>query len=290
MIVIILDFVFGSILEYAYFKQKNGRLYRITNTIENIESEVLIFGSSRAVQHYDPKVIQSKIDMSVYNAGLDGQSILFHQTILAAILTRYKPKLIVLDLFEYMDFREGTKPYERLSVLLPYYNKYPDVFNILEKRSYFERIKLFSRSYPYNSLALRIIEGNLSFFKSDKTENGFIPKAGYFQQPLNKEIKSDQIYDIEKVQYFYDFVNTCKQYDIPLYIVISPRYIDCDNCFYFSEKICKNVGVEIHDFSTSELFLSHIEYFQNESHLNVEGAKVYSELIGMKLNEFYKNH
>ncbi len=288
VLVLSIDFVLGHLMEYFYFKQKKGKSYRITNVLENVKSDILIFGSSRAAQHYDPDIIEQMTGLSTYNVGLDNQSIVYHKAILDVIFTRYQPKLIVLELYEGMDFELGTNQYDKLSVLLPYCNKYPSIKKVVEQRSYFEKIKLFSKSYPYNSLLLRIIEGNIEFTNIDKSNNGFLPKIGCWNLPIKAFIQAKINYDESKVRFFYDFVNVCKEKKIPLFVVISPNYEKCEGCFSFSQKICDTIKVNLHNYSSDSLFVSNNKYFKNPSHLNSEGAKVYSEFISLKLIDWLK--
>lgn len=288
VLVVSIDIALGHLLEYLYFKQKKGKSYRITNVLENVKSDILIFGSSRAAQHYDPDIIEKMTGLSTFNVGLDAQSIIYHKAILDVILTRYHPKVIVLELVEEMDFSFGTIQYDRLSVLLPYVKKYSSIKNIVQQRSYFEKIKLFSKSYPYNSLLLRIIEGNIGFTNIDKSNNGFLPKSGSWNLPIKAFIQAEINYDEGKVRFFYDFVNVCKEKNIPLFVVISPKYEKCEGCFSFSQKICDSIKVNLHNYSSDSLFLSNNKYFKNPSHLNSEGAKVYSELISFKLIDWLK--
>jgi hypothetical protein len=287
-IVFLTDTCLGFLLENLYFNQSKGKLFRISNVLESVKTDVLIFGSSRAVHHYNPTIIQRELGLSTFNAGLDGQSIIFHKTVLDVITSRYKPKLIVLELYQGMDFSFGNNQNDRLSVLLPYSNKYPEVKKSVQMKSYFERIKMISKTYPYNSLLLRIIEGNFNLANSDKANNGFITNEVYWSNSIKKVNELQDDYDQDKVKYFYDFVNICKKKNIPLFVVISPKFENCDNCFSFSKKICDNAGLQLHDFSSENIFISDKNNFEDPSHLNKKGAKIYSEFISLKLKEFMK--
>ena len=93
----------------------------------------------------------------------------------------------------------------------------------------------------------------------------------------------------ELIKYFYDFVNLCRENDIALYVVISPKYVMCDNCSSFSHEICNKVKVELHDFSSENLFLSNKHYFGDPAHLNFKGSRLYSKFIGSELLDFYND-
>ncbi len=288
VLVVFIDSALGRFMEFSYFKQKKGKGYRITNVLENVKSDILIFGSSRAAAHYDPSIIEKATGLSTYNLGLGGQSIMYHKAILDVILKRYKPKLILLELYEGMDFESGMTPYDRLSVLLPYCNKYPSIKKVVEQRSYFESLKLLSKLYPYNSLLLRIIEGNLGYLKTDDTDNGFIPAIGYWNFPIKEKTQTQTNYNEDHVRLFYDFVNVCKQNDISLFVVISPIYQKSKDHFSFSQQICDSAKVHLHNYSSESVYISNNKFFQNIDHLNAEGAKVYSEFISLKLNDWLK--
>jgi len=289
ILVISIDIILGNIIENFFYKQVKGKSYRIKNVLENVTSDILILGSSRAVQHYDPSIIQQKTGLTTYNAGLDGQSIIYQKAILDIILHRYTPKVIVLELYEIMDFPKNNIPYDRLSVLLPYVNKYPVLNNVINKRSFFEKYKRLSKTYPYNSLLLRIIEGNLALTKTGTSSTGFIPKEGIWELPIKKKESTNFDYDNEKVQFYYDIINSCKEREIPLFVVISPKYEDCVDCFSFSQKISDMTNTQLNNYSKESLFISNNKYFENPSHLNSDGAKIYSNFFGDKLNDWIKS-
>lgn len=284
----LLDFSLGFVLETLFINQSSGKFFRISKVLKNVNSDILIFGSSRAVHHYDPDIIERELGFSTFNAGLDGQSIIYHKTIFDAVISRYKPKIVVLELYESMDFSFGDNQFDRLSVLLPYINKYPEIKKNVQKRSYFEKLKMLSNTYPYNSLILRIIEGNLNFTNFDKSSNGFIANDRNWTHPPKKINDFQADYDDKKVKYFYDFVNKCKANKIPLFVVISPIFQHCENCFLFSKEICDKAGVKLHDFSSEITFLSNVNYFENPTHLNIDGAQIYSEFISKQLKNYLK--
>ena len=96
-IIFLLDFSIGQILRYFYFKSECGRQYRATYAIEKTTADVLIFGSSRAYHHYIPPLIENKLKQSCYNTGSPGQYLLYNYATLKAVLKRYTPKIIILD-------------------------------------------------------------------------------------------------------------------------------------------------------------------------------------------------
>ena len=164
IIVFLLDFATGSILKYLYYKQDSGLLYRTTYAIDSTKADVLIFGASRANHHYYPGAFEKRLHMSCYNAGRDGNDIFYHYAILQGVLKRYTPKIAILD-FAREEFFKNQESYDRLSSLLPYYDRHPEMRSIIQLKSPYEKYKLLSKIYPYNSLIFTIAVGNTGFNK-----------------------------------------------------------------------------------------------------------------------------
>ena len=159
LLIFAIDYCVGQLLSYFYFKQKSGVDYRTTYSINITKEDILIFGSSRANHHYHPHIFKSRLHMSYYNAGRDGTSIIYHYALLKGVLKRYSPKIIILDILN-KEFQKNADSYEKISPLLPYYNSHPEIRSIVQLRSRYEKHKLFSKIYPFNSAVLKIAMGN----------------------------------------------------------------------------------------------------------------------------------
>src|SRR5689334_10740304 len=148
--VIVLDFVIGTVLDTFYFRQTSGEGYHTTYSMDKTNAGLLIFGSSTAIHNYVPEVFNKKLNISTYNVGRDGISIFYDYAVLKATLKRYSPRAIILN-FDPQEFKEDQESYDRLSCLLPYYKKHPEIRSIVELKSPWEKFKLLSHIYPYNS-------------------------------------------------------------------------------------------------------------------------------------------
>lgn len=279
LIVITLDFSIGKGLEYFYFKQSSGFQYRTTYSIENADDEVLVFGSSRANHHYKPSVIEEELGVSCYNTGRDGNFIFYQTAVLKSVLERYKPKLILYDFTG--DFSNNQEDYDRLSSLLPYYKNHSEIRDIVNLRSNFEPFKNLSKIYPYNSTLGNIVKGNLLSKDIDESINkGYVPLYGKWEGTL-KENVSNKPYDIDpnKIKIFTEFLDLCKQNNIPVVVLVSPIFYKYERNFSIElcEKICSEAKVPFFDFTRDKYYLSAPYLFDDPDHLNDEGAKVYSK-------------
>lgn len=281
-IVFLLDFLTGSGLKYFYFKQSSGLLYRTTYAMDSTKAEILIFGSSTANHHYYPGAFADRLRMSVYNTGRDGNSIFYHYSVLQSILKRYSPKIAILD-FNMGEFRFDQKSYDRLSSLLPYYEDHPEIRSVIDLKSTFEKYKLLSKIYPFNSQIFTIAVGNTAYNKkriSIIDENGYVPLSQIWTGGMTYNYsKPDYKTDSNKIFFFKSFIEDCLSHGVKLYIVNSPRLIKysySDTSIAIAKKIAKQNKIPFYEFSNDQDIFNHPDIFADTTHLNDSGAKIYS--------------
>lgn len=281
---ILFDFIAGNVLEHFYFTQKKGKLYNITVALEKQTSEVLIFGSSRAMHHYNPHIITDSLGLSCFNAGYDSEGILYANAMLDAILERYIPKVIILDVLP-VEFSESTVSYDLLYLLNPYVKKHPVLWNTLSLKSRFEKIKHLSSIYPYNSMLARIIIGNLSIKTKDESDSGFTALNGIWNGELKPTIFSEKSLDPNKLNVFNAFCQKCLKNKIKLYVVISPLYQLVEN-ESSTEKYLNSAQAKYNfyliNLSKSKNYLTN-KYWKDEEHLNAKGADKFSKDIAYRI-------
>ena len=279
LIIIILDYLIGNILRHFYFKQESGVEYRTTYSLEKTTDSLLIFGSSRANHHYQPDIFEKRLNLSCYNVGEDGNTIFNDYADLRCILKRYSPKIIILD-FKEQEFIKDQQSYDELSSLLPYYKTHPEIRSIIELRSPYERLKLLSSIYPYNSLLLPIAAGNAKFNKKKRGDiKGYVPLTQTWNGPIEIDtIANKYKIDSRKIKYYESFIQNCIDLKIKLYICCSPYFIKSSHDEYSIElgkQIAGKYKIKFFDYSGNSFFLNS-DFFANITHLNDEGAKIFS--------------
>lgn len=289
LIIVISDKVIGFVLYELYFNQKSGSSYSLNYSLNESTADILIFGNSRAQHHYDTRIISSGLDMSCFNAGQDGgHSILLPYAQIMIITNRYSPKIIVLE-YTPEGLAYSEKAYDKLSILLPYY-KYIEIRPLILLRGPYERIKLMSSIYPFNSDLINIIKFNTDY-KKDRKQNydGYIP----LKKVMKTELAVNQFEDFTKsildtnlVAAFEGIINMCKENDISLFIVNSPRFHkenkseihQSASSLKFHEIIKRN-NVNYLDFSHDSAFIGKYEWFQDQAHLNEVGVGIFSNMV-----------
>jgi hypothetical protein len=283
LIIFTLDFAIGKLISNLYFKQKTGRQYRATYSIEKTNEAILIFGSSRAYHHYIPSVIEDKLKKSSYNTGSPGQYTVYNYAVLKSVLKRYSPQIILLDISP-GEFGIGSETYDRLSFLLPYYQKHEEIRPIVNLRSPYERIKVLSSIYPFNSSLLMILGGNSAYFiKKNIDQKGYKPLLETLNQPIEPDTTySTYSLDNNKVNSYEKFIKDCIDKNIKLFVFISPTFIKSKNSEYsvvVAKEIAKRNNIAFFDYSNDTTFTNNPKLFADIGHLNETGSKVFSNLI-----------
>jgi hypothetical protein len=283
MILFVLDYSLGSLFRYLYFKQESGELYRITYCIEKTNEDILVIGSSRANHHYHPDVFEKRLSLSFYNTGVDGEHIFYQAAILRGVLKRYAPKIVLLD-FVQAEFDKDRASYDRLSSLLPYYYDHPEIRSILNLKSPYEKYKMLSKLYPYNSEIFQILLGETDYKKLKHEDiKGYIPRQELWDESIKTMVyRENYTLDSNKVKIFESMIKDCTSAGSKLYIVCSPYFFDAKNQEYsirLGKEIAKKYNIDFFDFSDNPVFTKNANLFADFAHLNDNGAKLFSEMV-----------
>ncbi len=281
-IVFILDFSIGHILRYYFYKQEVGRLSRAIYAIDKTTADVLIFGSSTAYHHYNPQVVKERLKQSCYNAGSPGQGILFDEAVLKAVLKRYTPKLVILDV-NLREFKAGKDYYDRLSFLLPFYKDHEELRPIVDLKSPLEKFKLLSSIYAYNSTFLIIAGGNSEYFKKRNSDvEGYKPLTRVWDKPMKDYDMYDYPMDSTKIAIFKSFIADCRHAGTKLVIICSPSYKKFHQTEYSIvkvEQIAKEQNIGFINFVNDTSFTNHRDYFDDDAHLNAHGSEIFTNIV-----------
>ncbi|MFT3680256.1 MAG: SGNH/GDSL hydrolase family protein [Ferruginibacter sp.] len=282
LIIWIVDFTAGALLRHFYFKQKTGWDYNTLYSIEKADADVLIFGSSKGVRQYHPEVFEKRLNMSYYNTSREGFFMLYYEAVLRCVLKRHTPKLVVLDI-RTNEFLDSKQNYDKLSVLLPFYRDHPEIRPILDLRGKYERLKLISSIYPFNSLLFKIAANN--GFKKEEREviKGYERYDEIWKKPI-KPAKNYETYTLDSnfVRSYENFIDACKEKNINLVIVTTPYLNMLDRVsptVTLAKEIAQKKQVMFIDYSHEPSLVNRRELFFDPIHLNNEGAKIMSNMI-----------
>lgn len=278
------DLGFGVIMDDLYFKQGRSYLYGI----EEAKEDILILGSSRAMHHYVPSIMEDSLQLTCFNFGSGGQNIYYHYAILKSALMRYKPKLIILELGDIDFYNTPGWNTEKLSIINPAYFKYVETDEVIDLKGKTEKVKLFSSFYRYNGEVIRTINyalfhGNTYFKKDNK---GYFPLQGEWKEELALEEKESQDIDIQKIDYLRRCIELCKDKRVKIIMCISPSFVDKeeDNRLLL-HNIANEYNISFFNYEQNSYFLNHNKLFRDPGHLNYKGAEIYTKMIIADINK-----
>ena len=141
---------------------------------DNLETDLVFLGSSRARHHYVPSIFKDTLRMLSFNCGLDGNGIVSMYGIYKILSSRKSPRVVVYDLHELFDIQTNDNSKYLASLKMAYDHDCID--SIFWDISPNERIKMRSNLYRYNSMLLPILS---DYFSPHETYNyGYSPLKG----------------------------------------------------------------------------------------------------------------
>ncbi len=281
-IIICIDIGFGLFMDYLNANAKGGGVAKRYYIAKKSNEDILLFGSSRMSHHYVPKIIEDSLGMTCYNCGEDGNGIILSYGFLEMILKRYRPKIIIYDVYRFDIFKDDNMKY--ISYLKPYCSD-KQVMDVIVSVDPNEKIKLISNLYRYNSLCIRCIGANLKPSVNDK---GYIPFKGSMKTV--PEIEENEFFEVDSLKYTYftKLIEACKANDIKLICVLSPRYRGdlFSEQYKVIEDLCKIHDVPFWNFYGDEEFCNNLELFKDRTHLNNNGAELFTYKIVSEIKLF----
>ena len=291
VLVALVDFVIGSLVEYLYFNQGNNWYTATTYVVNEAEEDILVFGSSRANHHYVPDILTDATGLSCYNAGCDGQSLFYDYALFRSVLSRRKPEKVILDLGRTSLYHDQAN-YDRLSHLYPYYGNNDGLSSVVDLKGKSGRLTRLSKLYTYNSTILVILKS----FVSPRTDyKGYIPYPGdptmdpatvsydsLWLGVYDESIRGMRI-DENKVNILNSFVEDALDAGVDLYVIDSP--------YFFLQKDSNNISLSTisdiltghnltyYNFANNEEFTLQTGLFGDETHMNHFGAEKFSRVV-----------
>lgn len=273
--------VCDAITTYA-FHQKNTRKFVVWNDIVhgNIDADLIIMGNSRAYSQYSPQIIDSILETSSYNIGIDGSA--FNRQYERYHIYRHynnkKPKYIIQNIeFFTLGYTIG---YER-EQFMPYL-MYP----------YFRKRIQEVEPFSFGELYIPMYRYYVNNFYDNYTKFDYVVHKGYNGednewdgskmmevQPFEGEVDSNSL------QMFINYIEETKSEEIDLIFVFAPLYVEVvnkvqniDDIHKIFYELSEKYDIPILDYETCWISQD-TTYFQNATHLNKRGAELFSTIL-----------
>ena len=288
-ILVCVDFISGYFFDFLHRHAKGGSTAQNEYIANGMKDEVVIFGSSRSVHHYNPYILADSLGVSVYNCGEKGNGAILSYGRFKMMTSRYKPQLIVYEVTPGYDYFVWD-PYKKyLGNLRQYYDKpgIKEIFNTFDDD--LSPIRMQSRMYRNNSRLIQEVFDNLVYRDNNR---GYMPLYGSIYDPnAGGNVKREYVIDTLKLQCMETLFKEIQADNIPIVMAISPVYRNAEGPEMYEEayRISKEYNIPVVDYRDFEPISSDSSYFQDGVHMNTKGAELFSSLIASDLKHFLKN-
>jgi hypothetical protein len=287
---ILCDWIVGMFAKMLFYSQKSGKYARLTYIVKTDTSDIVILGSSHAMAHFIPEVIQDSLHGPTFNYGTNGQKLLFSRAIYEIRERRSKPKMIILNVDADWFFDKHNQQ-DRMSDLFPYYGDAGDIIfrDFSGKDRFVGHLKFLSRTFPYNSTIVHVIKYKL---KPQYDFKGYEPLYGAVDSlqlalKINTEAGAGDVKlpqpDDDLVDLFTQFIDDINKNHIRLFVIFSPDLVKPDYSErYMDQKIkaiCDSKSTPTVDFSNSVFFNNKRLLFHDFGHLNDSGARIFTGML-----------
>lgn len=290
------DLTIGAVSDKIMHKLPNfsGQLAKDNYRLNRVNKDIVIIGSSRGSHHYVTNMLGDSINKytghnySIYNAAIDGKFINSNSCAAESILKRYTPKLLIFEVGESELFnRDDIKTDIEFSA--PHYRYNDVVHSYLDSLGWKEQIVMKSNLYRYNGKLIRMAS---SFVKTGDS-TGYEPlykvmKPDLTEVEVTQKNETERLYDSYSLKNFTRILKTCQENEVHLVCVSSPRYRPNNDNNYLSE-LCAQYDIPYIEIYDTELFNNNPQYFQDASHLNDEGAHIYTNIFFQDLKQYIKH-
>lgn len=280
--IVAIDQIGGRVLLKLYFNVKKNYPAKLQHAAHDGTEDIMIYGSSRAFRHYNPAVIFEESGMTAFNAGTQGNGVLFTYGLYLVSREHHIPKIALVDVFYEYDQTKNFANTRFIDLLKPFYGESAPL------REYFKRIDPWT-VLTMNSMLYRTNSQLLSILKNQKApenfENGFdpLPPAPKAIGSQRTKIPEKDDFDSTKVQILEDMIELMKNDGVRVILVFSPIWHNTDGFVYKENlaEIAQKHQVEFWDYTSADSLT--VENFYDDCHLNGEGANQFSRLIGRRL-------
>lgn len=270
------DKIFYVFLYISPKLEKDTRLEQILQG--KVNKDIIIMGSSRGEADINAKQIQDSLHLSTINLAYSGSNIIFHEFLLRTLLKyNSKPKMIIIPLDDPSELQYNNTINFRFDRLYPLvkYNYINDEMirqkqkNILSR--YFVLARINKTNFKiFNNLAPE--KKNKSQKKNKKDKKQLLYKSSIKKYDRKKDLP-------EKINAFLLFHLTCINNNIQIVYVFPPNFKKLNPAFQLRIKELTENYPFFYCYDTFKTEYRNKIYFSDESHLNKNGARLFTNEI-----------
>lgn len=277
----IMDRALGMVFDYMGKNAKGGYIGHHNYVTDKVNEDILIFGSSRAIHHYNPQILTDSLGLTCYNCGQDGNGIILFYGLWQMIKEHHLPQMIIYDVNTDFDLYEGENNQKYLGWLRADYNR-PGVKQVFADVDPTEKYKMMSMLYRYNSKFMQNITDFVHPIFGIEG-NGFLPLDGEMDRmKVRIDIDKEKVIpsvDSLKIAYINKLIDEIDEMDsVQLLFVASPTWYETEQMDYEPiREICNKRNIKFVDYSSNEKYVQQDKWFKDGVHLNAQGADEFTK-------------
>lgn len=275
VLVVVIDLGVGFIhsMIFGSLPDKTSMVSTIYYSLFKKSADVLILGSSTANHHYNSKMMEDSLGMSVYNSGLDGRDMIYFDVVLQSTMERQIPKYVILDI---SSVHLNGSWINRISDTKLYYGQNVPVTNYYNKETdWQQKFKLCSALYRYNKTFSYLIRVKLD---APNVLNGYAPLVGN-REGFEREYDNSFVPDVKELTHLNNIVDLCKKNKAKLFLVQSPQALDNVAFDEWIKIFTSKNGIILLQENMDVYYYDNPTLFYDGSHLNSQGADVLTRRI-----------
>ncbi|MES2692301.1 MAG: hypothetical protein V4773_02435 [Verrucomicrobiota bacterium] len=273
--------------------------FGITNRIVagQINADIVVTGSSRAMVHYDPRVLSAATGLSVFNLGRNGSQTDLQLAVLKTYLAHNTaPRLVIhnLDLYAFATSHEIYDPAQ----YLPYLSEptlYSAVRRVYPDAWKWKYLPLYGYIVPDTRFTWLLgLKRTFGFEPREDNIDGFVPRPWAWTNDFDAFRRANPqgtrtAFEPQGLRDLEDLLHICRDRGIRVLLVYSPEYFEIQplqlnraHIFTRFQALSRRFEAPLWDYSDTMLSRTRA-YFYNSQHLNADGAAAFSQALAQRL-------
>jgi hypothetical protein len=299
ILIFVIALVLHALIDHG-LRRIDTSSFGVSNRIVNgtINADIVISGSSRALSHYDPRLIAAQTGLSVFNIGLNGSQTDMQVARLRTYLRHNRPPSVVIHNLDAFSFQSTHGGVYDPAQYVPYLGE-TEIYEALRRIDPAIWKSKFIPLYGYTVEDMRFewIVGFAGFFGWQPREDhflGFKPRHIAWTDEFERFSESNRNgmrFEIEPdgIREMQNLLDLCHDNGIGVILVYSPEYLAVQgltnnraDIFAKFEELARRYHVPLWDYSSSAISANKYNFY-NSQHLNADGADVFSREIALRL-------
>lgn len=280
------DAAVGVACRFLQRRAKGGDTRDLNYIADRMEEELLVFGSSRAQYHYDPRILADSLGMTCYNCGMESQGVFYSYGAYRLFRDRYAPRVIVYDIYPAFDIEDREDDEVSLRFLSRIYDR-DGIDSIVWDVDAGEKWKMLSMMRRYNKRFLYLVWD--AYNPAQTHIQGYKPLSGTMDYEPEEEGGAEGLFrcDTVKMKYWRRLIAECRARGTRLVFAVSPEYNPHEPPSDFGplRRLARKEGIPFLWHRDNPAFKGERRYFKDSMHLNKDGAEAYTRLVASELRK-----